>query len=455
MTRLSIRWKLTLSSIAAVAIVLVGAFFLTHWQVSRILVDANASLASADLESFANDIANSRGEHVDDPAAGVLVYIRAPAGSVEQDSMPHTIHEAVEHVAVASGQSTISAEGTTYVMVGETVRTSTGEWDLWAARSNASIPVVLGRLDRELALGLGALLLLLALASYLIASAALRPVTRLRTAAESLAVDSLRQGEAPALPVGDTRDEIALLATTLNGFLSDIHAASARERHMVSDAAHELRTPLAVLRTQLELAHDHAGDAIALEHELVRAEGSVSRLSALASNLLELSRLEARQVPTGSSSTEQLAEEVLAAVDRARLLATSRNIEIGFRLESPTAAASVAVDAVSFARIIDNLLANAVAAVDTVDGKVDVRLYSVDNVTTVEVVDNGHGMPEEFIARAFDRFSRPDYGRTSREGGAGLGLSLVQGIARSAGGEARIIPGEHGVIVRVSLPNMR
>ncbi|CAN5254900.1 ATP-binding protein [soil metagenome] len=455
MSRLTIRAKLTLFSVIAVALVLIAAFFLTHWQVSRILEDANSSLASADLQSFAVDIKTNHGEHVDTPAPGVLVYVRDAAGAVQQNSFPDALSDRVGRISVASGASTVHADRVEYQLVGETVATPQGAWNLWSARSNASIPVAATRLDRVLALGLGTLLLVLALASFAVASAALRPVTRLREAAEQLALGPIGSAAAPQLPIGPARDEIASLAETLNGFLGDIHAASARERHMVSDAAHELRTPLAVLRTQLELAHDHAGDPAALEREIDRAENTVTRLSALASNLLELSRLEAGHTAPGSSTTEQLAEEILAGVDRARMMATSRHLEIGFRLDPATVDAEVSIDTVSFARVVDNLLANAIAAVEPGAGVIEVRLYSSGADTVMDVADNGHGMPDDFVPRAFDRFSRPDFGRTGRDGGAGLGLSLVQGIAHAAGGSASIVQQNPGVILRVSVPNIR
>ena len=135
-------------------------------------------------------------------------------------------------------------------------------------------------------------------AAWLFATLALRPVALMQRTARTLSLDA-NGGE---LPVGPVHDELFELATTLNAFIQRMRDTAQREREMVSAASHELRTPLSVMTTQLELAHKHFGDAQALEEEIRSAEHTLARLSRLAGNLLELSRLDAA-TPDAQSGT--------------------------------------------------------------------------------------------------------------------------------------------------------
>jgi signal transduction histidine kinase len=103
--------------------------------------------------------------------------------------------------------------------------------------------------------------------------------------------------------------------------------------------------------------------------------------------------------------------------------------------------------------MLDNLLSNAVAAVDR-GGAVALTIREVDQDLEIEVLDDGPGVPPVFLPLAFDRFSRPDESRTADAGGSGLGLALVQAIARAAGGSAALINAERGLVARIRIPKM-
>ena len=254
------------------------------------------------------------------------------------------------------------------------------------------------------------------------------------------------------LPVGPARDELAALAMTLNDFLARVRDSTAREKRMVSDAAHELRTPLAALRTQLELARDDFGDAPALVLQVTAAEASVERLSSLATNLLELTRLEAHEI-RGSSATGQLVDELMGSIDRARMLALATHADITFDLSGTDQELSYAVEPQSFGRLADNLLSNAISAVGE-GGRVSALLSQGNGRLTLEVQDNGPGMPDSFVPRAFERFTRPDDSRATSTGGSGLGLALVHAIASAAGGSAELRNTHPGLAVTVHLPTV-
>ncbi|MBM7389862.1 signal transduction histidine kinase [Clavibacter michiganensis] len=292
-----------------------------------------------------------------------------------------------------------------------------------------------------------------ALSSWVLVGFALRPVGRMRATA-----DLLRRGRtAELLPVSPARDELSALASTLNGLIADLRESAERERQLVADASHELRTPLAALRTRLELSERVRGDPDALHADIVDARRSVDRLQELTDGLLLLSRIDAG-ASTGSADAAALRAELADAVDRARMLARARDLAIEFQVPSaspPAPGATPARYAVSPAdlgRILDNLLGNAVRA--TPDGGAIVATLREDpDGLRVAVTDDGPGTPESFLAVATDRFTRPDAARSGRGSGAGLGLAIVDGLTRAAGGTLllrNVRP--HGLAAEIHLP---
>ncbi len=447
--RLSIRWRITLGSVAIALVFFSATLLVVRLEVSSILTSSDQSLARGDLTSYKTEIAKGSDGLLDDSGKAILVYIRNPRGEVRLDTMPRHIHELLEHRRAANEEFTETEDGTDFVVVGEKVVTPAGTWSLWAARSEASSELAMRDFDDVLLIGAAALVVLFGIASWLLGSAALRPVTRMRLQAENL---SVAEGAA-GLPVGEANDEIAALATTLNEFLERVRRSTAREKQVVSDAAHELRTPLSALKTQLELAHDNFDDPVALAGQVVAAERSVARLSSLASNLLALSRLEAGETDLEFSTAEQLLSELMDCVDRARLLALAKKVDVAFTSELLDSSARFLLSGTSFARIVDNLASNAIAAVAR-SGSVTIALVQRERSIELAVGDDGPGMSEEFIARAFDRFSRADESRTGSTGGSGLGLALVKAIVGSAGGSVEIANQKVGLVVTVVLPNM-
>jgi two-component system OmpR family sensor kinase len=447
--RLSIRARIALGSVIVAIIVTAIAVLVIRANVESILAQSNITLATTDLAPFQKDLVSNPGEPIDGPAAGILVMVRGPGGPPAVDTLPHDIHEALDHRRPANETFKATAGGVPYIVVGRVQRTSSGVWALWAARSAASSELALGGLDRVLVVGSIGVLIIFGLASWLLATVALRPVSRMRRRAEALSgID-----EDDVLPVGPADDEIAALAKTLNALLARVRASTEREKQMVSDAAHELRTPLAALRTQLELAHDRFGDADALANEITEAEESIVRLSALATGLLELARLEGDPGTTPALSAQELLTEAMSSVDRARMLALAKSGEIEFEAGDLDDTAKYLVGAASFGRLIDNLLSNAIAAIGD-RGHVELSIQQDALGLRIEVRDDGPGIPEAFLPVAFDRFSRPDVSRTGSTGGSGLGLALVQAIARSAGGTAELHNAERGLVAVVTIPNM-
>ena len=462
----SIRLRITLGSVLIATIVLAGAAAAIHFQAGSITQKSDETLAVGDLSSFEADIRSNPTEPPDTPAAGVLVVVRDPGGRTVIETVPRELHDRFEEARDGEHQGggeddeednhtvRIVAGGTEYVVVSRTVVTPAGQWSLWSARSAAASNLTTTSIDRSLLVGIVIAIVAFGGAAWLLATAALRPVARMRSSAEALS-----RGEGSGeLPVGPADDELSALARTLNDFISQVRTTALRERQMVSDASHELRTPLAVVATQLELAHASFGDAAALEREVLAAEVSLARLSRLATMLLELSQIEALEASGAPGRGEQatgaeLVSEVMLAVDRARLLAGPDGISVEFDASMPRDAERYPVSPTSFGRIVDNLVMNSIAACDP-GGRVTLDLRQLDEGLRVVVTDTGTGIPHDFLPLAFGRFSRPDSSRARSSGGSGLGLALVQALVDRARGSVSLENGTIGAIATVEIPTM-
>jgi hypothetical protein len=285
--------------------------------------------------------------------------------------------------------------------------------------------------------------LLAGLAGWLLATAALRPVERMRRQAAALSADDSTSGIAEVR----THDEIAALSRTMNDLLGRLRGALERERSFVADAGHELRTPLAILRTELELAHRPGRSADELRAAVGHAAEEADRLGRLANDLLVL----ATGNPSGTMVQRQ-PTEVAELVER--------SVETARRAASPTGVSLVVdvpvdlvadIDAQRVGRLLSNLLDNSVRHTPR-GGTVTVTVVADADRLGLSVRDSGPGFPPEFLPSAFERFSRADAARTRRSGGAGLGLAIVRTIAEAHGGSAVAANGaEGGAVVTVEL----
>ncbi|MBB5078857.1 sensor histidine kinase [Nonomuraea endophytica] len=302
-----------------------------------------------------------------------------------------------------------------------------------AARPIGEIVRSLGVAGKVLFVGTPALVVLLAAASWLIIGRTLRPIAALRRGA----ADITHTARSRRLPVPQARDEVHALALTLNDMLARLEEAEKRQRSLVSDASHELRSPLASIRLQLEVALGHPEGADWQE----TAEGVLEdtlRLSRLAEDLLALARLDERGGRPARREPVNLDEVVRRCVERygeAHLVACDPVLVTG--------------DALDLTRVLTNLLDNAVRHAAS---KVEVAL-TADGVLTV--TDDGPGIPPEDRERVFDRFTRLDSGRGRDEGGAGLGLAIVRETVRAHDGRVYLEDALPGLRVVVELPAAR
>jgi signal transduction histidine kinase len=255
-------------------------------------------------------------------------------------------------------------------------------------------------------------------------------------------------GEASGIEVPATRDEIAALAGTMNELLSRLQRALARQRAFVADASHELRTPLAVLRGELELAGRPGRSREELAAAVHSAATEAERLSQITSDLLLLTRSDDDQL---SLRLEQAELHPLLARSAERAGPRLAACGLTCRVDAPPGLRA-RIDPDRIRQAVDNLLDNALRFAPR--GSVIVLAAQASGPDLdIEVRDHGPGFPPGFLPHAFERFWRPDTGRSRDDGGAGLGLAIVHAIASAHGGVAvaRNAPG--GAIVGLHLPH--
>jgi two-component system, OmpR family, sensor kinase len=282
-------------------------------------------------------------------------------------------------------------------------------------------------------------LMLASLAAYGVAAAALHPVEAMR--ARAAEVSAAEPGQ--RLPVPPTHDEVARLGTTLNEMLERLGEALEHERSFVTDASHELRTPLSILRTELELALAEGRSAGELRAALESAAEEADRLNQLSEDLLTIAQTERGELPLRIGRVD--VAEALEGVRRR----FSRRAEVGGRAIEVSAPAGIEVDGdrlrldQAIGSMADNALRHG-------SGRISLSAAERDGSVEIHVVDRGPGFPQEFVGRAFERFSR---GSRRHDGGSGLGLAIVRTVARAHGGEAAAANSDGGgADVWLSLP---
>lgn len=266
---------------------------------------------------------------------------------------------------------------------------------------------------------------------------ALRPVAAIRSGLAAVTASELDR----RVPDPGGADEIAQLARTVNDTLDRLERSDARQRQFTADASHELRNPLAAVRSRLEVAlamerPDRASVAAAL--------ADTERLQRIAADLLLLARLDGGPAPR----PEPVDLALLAAEDAARRPAP----RVPLRLEAPAPVPAYG-DAARLERALANLVDNALRYAR---GGVVVRALTRDGWAVLEVADDGPGIPEADRVRIFERFVRLDADRGRASGGTGLGLAIAHEIARAHGGDVRALaaPGG-GALLELRIPSGR
>jgi signal transduction histidine kinase len=258
----------------------------------------------------------------------------------------------------------------------------------------------------------------------------------------------LRGGEVSwLLPSDPTGDEIADLRVALSLAMERLQAARDAQERLIANAAHELRTPLGLMRTEMDLALRKDRSAAELREALTEARAEVDRLARLSASLLEMAALGKVTWKTRPGDVAQLVRE---AVEACEATAAERGVRVA--LEVPDVAPAD-FDALTMRQAIDNYLANALTYAPA-GSTVHVCLQAEGDAWVIAVRDEGEGVPAEEAERIFEPFYRGS--KSKKQGGAGLGLSIVREIARHHGGKAYLRPTEgKGATFAIAIPRQR
>ncbi|MET9927641.1 MULTISPECIES: HAMP domain-containing sensor histidine kinase [unclassified Streptomyces] len=312
------------------------------------------------------------------------------------------------------------------------------------------------------------------LAGTVLVGVALRPLRRVAATATRVAELPLHSGEVALLErvpdaEADSRTEVGQVGAALNRMLGHVGSAlvvrqesETRVRQFVADASHELRTPLASIRGYAELTRRASGSGVpesdaVTRHALGRIESEADRMTGLVEDLLLLARLDAGR-PLSYESTDLLPSVVDAVSDAraADAAATGADALHHWRLELPGEPVTVRADPARLQQVLVNLLAN--ARTHTPPGTTVTVAVRVDGPVTLEVRDDGPGIPAELLPHVFERFARGDASRTrgaagEKTGGStGLGLAIVQAVVSAHGGRVRVDSAPGRTVFAVELP---
>lgn len=297
-------------------------------------------------------------------------------------------------------------------------------------------------LRRALAVGAPVVLILLAGATWLILGGALRRIDRIRTDVDAITEDRLDR----RVPEPDVDDEVGRLASTMNRMLERLEAAQSRQRTFIADVSHDLQSPLAAQRAQLEVALAHPGSSH-VSHLVPALLSTTAEMERLVRDLLFLASADAGTQAAPAAGAIDLEDVVLEEAARARAGA-------GVRIDtSRVSAAPALANRDDMARILRNLFDNALAHAQSV---IELTAHLDDGTAVVSVVDDGPGVPAAEQELIFDRFHRGDRARARHTGGSGLGLAIARTLAERNGGSLELVdgaaPDSRGAHFRVRLP---
>jgi signal transduction histidine kinase len=337
-----------------------------------------------------------------------------------------------------SGGATLDASGVPFAVKYTTVATPDGAFTVIVGSPLDGVRRSVSALEGTLAVGLPFLVALVGVLAWMVTGRALRPVEAMRTEVEAISGGTLHR----RVPDPGSGDEVSRLARTMNAMLDRLEGASTRQRQFVSDASHELRSPVAAIRAQLEVAlaePDADWPSVAR-----RALGEESRLETLVADLLLLASADEQRELHGAVDVDVagLAREEAA---RPRRLPVSVDAPIdagdGHVIGRPE----------QLTRVIANLLDNACRHGQT---RVHLSVARDNGDVRLLIDDDGSGIPPEDRDRVFERFTRLDPSRVgSQQGSAGLGLALVRAVVERHRGTVQVDEAPNGgARLQVTLP---
>ena len=457
---LSIRAKLTLWYFSLAALVLVAFAVAIYLYFSRGLLNT----IDASLRNHAERLAQAVGH----PSA------------IEEPSQPGVLILAPQFVSVLNRDGKVTdhipdAEGHEVPVIKPALERAASEWKpqfdevslsatehvriiTWPAQDEDGemFFVVMGQSLRDVQRAQKQLILLLAIANPValllaslgglwLASRALSPVDRLTRAAERIGRGNLSE----RVEEHGSQDEIGRLAATFNRMISRLEQAFERERRFTADASHELKTPLAVLRGDIEVALRRERTPEEYQRVLQSSLEEIARLTKLTEDLLTLARSDAGE---SVLELEQVQLDRLASEARAYIAPLADSAGVALIYEAPESPVGVEGDEKRLKQLLVNLLDNAIKYTPA-GGIARLSLAVEGSSAVIEVSDTGRGIPASALPHVFERFYRQTDPRDSRVTGFGLGLAISKWIVDAHGGSIEVDSEEgRGSRVTVRLP---
>ena len=352
-----------------------------------------------------------------------MVQVMTPAGAVVASSSNVAGEPAVARLAPGQSAQVITPlDNDAFIAVAQSAQTANGQRIVLVARALVDVLDTTKALTRLLIIGLPVMLAVVALATWFAVGRALAPVEAIRREVDEISAAQLHR----RVPQPKADDEIGRLAATMNRMLERLESARNSQRRFVSDASHELRSPITTIRQHAEVALAHPDRVTAAElAEVVLAEQQ--RMHRLVEDLLLLARVD-EHVPLTRAAVDL---DDLAFEEGHRLRSTtSKRVDT-----SGVKAVRVQGDADALRRMVRNVGENAVRHASS---RVDVTLVERGEEVVLTIDDDGPGIPATERARVLERFVRLDEARSRDEGGSGLGLSIVDEVVRAHGGSMSI-----------------
>jgi signal transduction histidine kinase len=376
---------------------------------------------AADRVAFALQTGTPFEQALGRPSPGTAVYIVGPGGQVLASSLGGAAGQTAPGGVLLDARG-IPAGGVE--VASQDVVTPSDLLRVVAASPLAEVQRSVSELSQLLWFGIPVLVVLVGGLAWLLAGRALKPVDRLRVEVDEISHTTLHR----RLVEPTTGDEVARLAHTMNAMLDRLESSADRQRQFVSDASHELRSPLATIRAKVEVAAIRPGTADWSDVSTTVLD-EVDRLDDLVGDLLQLARLDETGGELATTADVDLDELATDEVRRLRGLGTAVD-------DGGVSAARVRGDRAALRRAVRNLVDNAARHARSAVA-VGVAVDGGDAVVVVD--DDGPGVPAAERERVFERFARLDEGRARGAGGAGLGLALVRAVAAAHGGTARVL----------------
>jgi signal transduction histidine kinase len=441
---LGVRVRITVSALVVVAAMLVVAGLGLVWTFHRTLTDgvvASSTTQAEDIGALAREgtlpttlavKADSAAVAVD--AAGGVLSTSAPLADVASLTR---VRPALGAVSVFSAPPSLPGDDDDDIAVATTVATASGPVTIYVLAADEQIEDPVRDLIVSLVVAFPILVVLAGALSWILAGRALRPVEVIRSEVADLSASDLHR----RVPVPAGHDEVARLARTMNDLLARLETASARQNRFVSDASHELRSPIAAVLAQVEVAQAHP-EGVEWSAVAASVRDEVTRLSRLVDDLLVLARSDEGQLLAGHDPVD-LDELVLAESDRLR---AQHKVAVDIRSLS---AGRVTGDREQLRRMVRNLVDNAERHAEHT---VWLGVSRSNGTVELTVADDGPGIARGDRDRVFERFTRLDESRDRPTGGTGLGLAIVGEIVDLYGGSVHVADSPVGARFVVRLP---